>query len=127
MKCAPAGRSCRSEKRERFVARLWRDAVRCQCPGQRPAAGRLFRRGGAKARKKPKNVANWIINDLLSALAAAGKTDRRIARSPPHALDELVNLIDERNDQQQAGKEVFAEMFAQRAKRPRQIVEEKGT
>ena len=28
----------------------------------------------AKGAKRPKNVANWIINDLLSALAAAGKT-----------------------------------------------------
>jgi len=28
----------------------------------------------AKGAKKPKNVANWILNDLQSALSGAGKT-----------------------------------------------------
>ncbi|HEV3410028.1 MAG TPA: Asp-tRNA(Asn)/Glu-tRNA(Gln) amidotransferase subunit GatB, partial [Chthoniobacterales bacterium] len=47
----------------------------------------------AKGARKPKSVANWILNDLQSALASAGRTitDCPI---PPDALDELVNLID---------------------------------
>jgi aspartyl-tRNA(Asn)/glutamyl-tRNA(Gln) amidotransferase subunit B len=34
--------------------------------------------------KKPKNVANWIINDLLSALSAAGRTITDCPISPKH-------------------------------------------
>src|SRR5437868_7239788 len=47
----------------------------------------------AKGARRPKTVANWILNDLQNALSTAGKTidDCPI---PPQALDELVNLID---------------------------------
>src|SRR3982075_319937 len=65
----------------------------------------------AKGAKKPKNVANWILNDLQSALSSASKTvtDCPI---PPEALDQLVNLIDSGKISGKQGKEVFAEMFA---------------
>ena len=78
----------------------------------------------AKGAKKPKNVANWVINDLLSALTAADKT---IADCPisAHALDELVNLIDAGTISSKQGKEVFAEMFATGQRRDA-IVEESG-
>ena len=78
----------------------------------------------AKGAKKPKNVANWIINDLLSALTAAEKT---ISNCPisAHALDELVNLIDDGKISSKQGKEVFAEMFAS-GKPAAQIVKERG-
>src|SRR6266478_2875995 len=78
----------------------------------------------AKGAKKPKNVANWILNDLQSALSSAGKTigDCPI---PPQALDELVNLIDTGKISGKQGKEVFAEMFAS-GKRAADIVKEKG-
>jgi len=46
-------------------------------------------RTAAKGAKKPKNVANWILNDLQSALSAAGKTINDCP-IPPEALDELV-------------------------------------
>src|SRR5205823_7072600 len=36
----------------------------------------------AKGAKKPKNVANWILNDLQNALTAAGKTIRDCPISP---------------------------------------------
>ena len=55
-------------------ARVRRDAVRCECAGERARAGRVISTRRRKGAKKPKNVANWMINDLLSALAAAGKT-----------------------------------------------------
>src|SRR4249919_3074674 len=47
----------------------------------------------AKGAKKPKNVANWILNDLQNTLGAAGKGMNECP-IPPEALDEFVNLID---------------------------------
>jgi aspartyl-tRNA(Asn)/glutamyl-tRNA(Gln) amidotransferase subunit B len=78
----------------------------------------------AKGAKKPKNVANWILNDLQSALSASSLqiSDCPI---PPAALDELVNLIDSGAISGRQGKEVFAEMFASQ-KPASVIVEERG-
>ena len=78
----------------------------------------------AKGAQKPKNVANWILNDLQNALGAAGKAidDCPI---PPAALDELVNLIDSGKISGKQAKEVFAEMFAS-GKTAAAIVKEKG-
>src|SRR5881227_3993429 len=78
----------------------------------------------AKGAKKPKNVANWILNDLQSALSSAGKTINDCP-VPPQALDELVNLIDSGKISGKQGKEVFAEMFAS-GKGANDIVKEKG-
>src|SRR6266404_228062 len=78
----------------------------------------------AKNSKKAKNVANWILNDLQSALGGAGKTINDCP-IPPEALDELVNLIDSGQISGKQGKEVFAEMFAS-GKRAAAIVKEKG-
>ena len=78
----------------------------------------------ARGAKKPKNVANWIINDLLSAMSAnsVNISDCPIA---PSSLDELVNLIDAGSINSKQGKEVFAEMFST-GKSAAVIVEEKG-
>ena len=78
----------------------------------------------AKGARKPKNVANWILNDLQNALAQKG---RAIADCPipPAALDELVNLIDSGKISGKQAKEVFAEMFAS-GKSAAAIVKEKG-
>jgi aspartyl-tRNA(Asn)/glutamyl-tRNA(Gln) amidotransferase subunit B len=78
----------------------------------------------AKSSKKPKNVANWILNDLQSALSTAGKriNDCPI---PPQALDELVGLIDSGKISGKQGKEVFLEMFSS-GKGAATIVKEKG-
>src|SRR5712672_4097322 len=78
----------------------------------------------AKDAKKPKNVANWILNDLQNALSAAGKAINECP-IPPEALDELVNLIDNGKISGKQGKEVFAEMFAT-VKTAIAIVKEKG-
>jgi aspartyl-tRNA(Asn)/glutamyl-tRNA(Gln) amidotransferase subunit B len=78
----------------------------------------------ARGAKKPKNVANWILNDLQSALSNAGKTINDCP-IPPEALDELVNLIDSGKISGKQGKEVFAEMFAS-GKGAAAIVKEKG-
>lgn len=78
----------------------------------------------ARGAKKPKNIANWILNDLQSALSSASL---RISDCPipPQALDELVNLIDSGTINSKQGKEVFADMFAT-GKAAAAIVEEKG-
>jgi aspartyl-tRNA(Asn)/glutamyl-tRNA(Gln) amidotransferase subunit B len=78
----------------------------------------------AKGAKKPKNVANWILNDLQSALSDAGKTINDCP-IPPKALDELVNLIDAGKISGKQGKEVFSEMFAS-GKGAAAIVKAKG-
>ena len=78
----------------------------------------------ARGARKPKSVANWILNDLQSALSGASL---RIGDCPlaPEALDELVNLIDAGTISSKQGKEVFAEMFSG-GKPAAVIVEEKG-
>jgi aspartyl-tRNA(Asn)/glutamyl-tRNA(Gln) amidotransferase subunit B len=78
----------------------------------------------ARGAKKPKNVANWILNDLQSAIASASLSIRDCPVRP-EGLDELVNLIDSGTINSRQGKEVFAEMFAT-GKNAAVIVEEKG-
>ena len=78
----------------------------------------------AKGARKPKNVANWILNDLQSALSANERTINDCP-IPPAALDELVNLIESGKISGKQGKEVFAEMFAT-GKTATAIVQEKG-
>ena len=78
----------------------------------------------AQQAKKPKNIANWILNDLQNALSTTGKTINDCP-IPPEALDELVNLIDSGKISGKQGKEVFAEMFST-GKSAATIVKEKG-
>jgi aspartyl-tRNA(Asn)/glutamyl-tRNA(Gln) amidotransferase subunit B len=78
----------------------------------------------AKGARKPKSVANWILNDLQSALATAGRTLAECP-VPPEALEELVNLVEAGTISGKQAKEVFAEMFAS-GKTAAAIVKEKG-
>ena len=78
----------------------------------------------AQGARKPKSIANWILNDLQNVLGVAGRT---IADCPiaPKALDELVNLIEGGKISSKQAKEVFAEMFTS-GKSAAGIVKEKG-
>jgi aspartyl-tRNA(Asn)/glutamyl-tRNA(Gln) amidotransferase subunit B len=78
----------------------------------------------AKGAKKPKNVANWILNDLQNALGAASQqiSDCSIA---PENIKELIDLIDSGKLSGKQAKEVFVEMFAT-GKRAAEVVKEKG-
>ncbi len=78
----------------------------------------------AESAGKGKSIANWILNDLQSALAGAGRAidDCPIA---PEALNELVDLIESGKISGKQGKEVFAEMFAS-GQTAGAIVQEKG-
>ncbi len=83
-----------------------------------------FFESGAKTSQRPKQLANWVLNDLQSALAAS---DRSIAESPITAsqIDALTGLIDSGTINGKQGKEVFADMIGS-GKDPSVIVEEKG-
>lgn len=82
-----------------------------------------FEAAATKA-QKPKQIANWVLNDLQSALAQSG---RLIAECPirPATLNELVNLVASGKINGTQAKEVFAEMFAS-GKSAAAIVKEKG-
>ncbi len=112
-----------AEQRARFIAEYAvTDYDASVLASERPLAD--YFDAAAKGARKPKSVANWIINDLLSALAASEKT---VADCPisAHALDELVNLIDAGTINSSQGREVFGEMFAT-GRGAADIVEEKG-
>jgi len=111
------------EKRARFVADFGVSDYDAAVLANDLALASYFETA-AKGAKKPKNVANWILNDLQSALgnSSLSITDCPV---PPHALDELVNLIDSGAINSKQGKEVFAEMFTS-GKPAATIVEEKG-
>jgi aspartyl-tRNA(Asn)/glutamyl-tRNA(Gln) amidotransferase subunit B len=110
-------------KRERFVRQYQVSLYDAAVLANDLELARYFE-VAAKGAKKPKNVANWILNDLQNALSAAGKgiNDCPI---PPEALDELVNLIDSGKISGKQGKEVFAQMFAT-GRSSTAIVKEKG-
>src|ERR1700688_4324030 len=65
----------------------------------------------AKGAHKPKAIANYVLNDLLSALGAANQP---IGACPisPEQLNALVDLVDSSKISSKQGKDVFAEMFA---------------
>ena len=78
----------------------------------------------AKGAHKPKAIANYVLNDLLSALASSGKTITECP-IPAEELDRLAVLVEKGKISSQQAKEVFAEMFAT-GKPAAMIVEEKG-
>jgi aspartyl-tRNA(Asn)/glutamyl-tRNA(Gln) amidotransferase subunit B len=111
------------EKRARFVSEFGVSDYDASVLANDLALAAYFETA-ARGAKKPKNIANWILNDLQSAISSASVG---IAECPvaPHALDELVNLIDSGAINSKQGKEVFAEMFSS-GKPASVIVEEKG-
>src|SRR5215813_13712807 len=110
-------------KRARFIQRYQVSPYDAAVLANDLQLARYFE-AAAKGAKKPKNVANWILNDLQNALSAAGKGIHECP-IPPEALDEFVNLIDSGKISGKQGKEVFAEMFAS-GKSSAGIVKEKG-
>jgi aspartyl-tRNA(Asn)/glutamyl-tRNA(Gln) amidotransferase subunit B len=76
------------------------------------------------ATKNPKVAANWVMNELLGRLNAAGN---EIVDSPVSApnLAELIQKIDASEISGKIAKTVFEEMFAT-GKQPSAIIKEKG-
>ena len=112
-----------SAKRARFIAQYEVSAYDAGVLADDLDLATYFEKAAQGARK-PKQIANWILNDLQNALTNAGLT---ITHCPiaPDTLDELVNLIDAGKISGKQGKEVFSEMFAS-GKGAGAIVEEKG-
>jgi aspartyl-tRNA(Asn)/glutamyl-tRNA(Gln) amidotransferase subunit B len=112
-----------AEKRQRFVDQYGISEYDAAVLADDLALARYFETA-AKGSKKPKSIANLVINDLLSALGAASM---EIGDCPvePEAIDQLVTLIDTGKISSKQGKEVFAEMFAT-GKRANTVVRERG-
>jgi aspartyl-tRNA(Asn)/glutamyl-tRNA(Gln) amidotransferase subunit B len=110
-------------KRERFVTQYEVSAYDAAVLADDKALADYFE-AAAKDSPKPKSVANWIINDLLSALSAAS-LDLSECLIKAAYIGELTALIEGGSISGRQGKEVFAEMMAS-GKQPAVIVEEKG-
>jgi aspartyl-tRNA(Asn)/glutamyl-tRNA(Gln) amidotransferase subunit B len=74
--------------------------------------------------KKPKEIAKWIVTDLLKCLNYQGITIRE-SKVKPESFVELLKLIDEKRITERFAKEVIKEYVAS-GKSPKQIVEEMG-
>jgi len=111
------------EKRERFERQYQISSYDAGVLANDLELSRYFE-AAAKGARRPKAVANYVLNDLLSALSGAGKSlaDCAIA---PEQLTELAALVEDGKINSKQGKEVFAEMFAS-GKAPAQIVQAKG-
>jgi aspartyl-tRNA(Asn)/glutamyl-tRNA(Gln) amidotransferase subunit B len=111
------------EKRERFVSEYGISEYDAGVLVDDLALSDYFE-AAAKGARKPKAIANYVLNDLLSALGAA---NRSIIECPIPAkqLNELANLVDDGKISSKQAKDVFAEMFST-GKAPETIVEEKG-
>ncbi len=112
-----------AQKRARFMEQYGVSAYDAGVLANDLPLAAFFEAAAANARK-PKNVANWLLNELASALSSAGLTIEESPISPEH-FDELVNLIDDGVINGRQGKDVFAEMFTS-GKTAAVIVEEKG-
>ena len=110
-------------KRERFVADFGISEYDAAVLADDAALADFFEKA-TKDSAKPKSVANWIINDLLSALSIAS-LDLSACPIQPASIGELTALIEGGTISGRQGKEVFAEMMVS-GKAPAVIVEEKG-
>lgn len=107
-------------KRARFVAQYGVSPYDAAVLADDEELARYFETAAAGA-SKPKAVANWVLNDLISVVH--GPLAECLIT--PEALTELVELIDAGKISGKQGKEVFAEMFAS-GRAPAVIVKEKG-
>ncbi len=111
------------EKRARFVASCGLTEYDAGVlASEKPWAD--YFEAAASGAPKPKSIANWILNDLLSALRAA---DRPFSENPVSAahLRELADLVDSGQINGAQAKEVFTELFAH-GTAPAEIVKAKG-
>ncbi|MES2705932.1 MAG: Asp-tRNA(Asn)/Glu-tRNA(Gln) amidotransferase subunit GatB [Verrucomicrobiota bacterium] len=111
------------EKRARFVRDCGLTEYDAGVLAGEKALADYFETAAAGA-SRPKTIANWIINDLLSALNGAGLTLVENPVSPSH-LRELAALVDDGKINGAQAKEVFTELFATGAA-PADIVKAKG-
>ncbi len=111
------------EKRDRFVSQYGVTTYDASVLASEKALADYFE-AAAKGASDAKAVANLVINDLLSAVAAAGQGIAECSVPPGH-IAELVNIVKSGAISSKQAKEVFVELFAT-GKSPATIVEEKG-
>ena len=111
------------EKRDRFVRDYGITSYDASVLASQKALADYYD-AAAKVAKDAKTVANYVINDLLSALGTAEKSVEDCS-IPPAQLAELVNIVKSGVINSTQGKTVFGEMFST-GKSATQIVEEKG-
>ncbi len=112
-----------AQKRARYEGNFGVSAYDAAVLADNLELGGYFEQAAAGS-PRGKQIANWILNDLQSALSAAG---RSISECPvrPVQLDALVALVADGKINGKQAKEVFADMFAS-GRDPAAIVEEKG-
>jgi aspartyl-tRNA(Asn)/glutamyl-tRNA(Gln) amidotransferase subunit B len=111
------------DKRERFVSEYELSDYDAGVLADNQALSAYFETA-AKGARRPKAIANYVLNDLLSALAGSGKTVAE-CQVPAEQLNHLANMVDDGKISTKQAKEVFAEMFGT-GKAAAAIVEEKG-
>ena len=111
------------EKRERFVREFGITGYDASVLAADHELAAYFD-AAVKHARKPKSLANWVINDLLSALSSAGKG---IADCSVSAVEfaALLNMIDDGAISGTQAKTVFAVMF-ETGQSAAKIVEERG-
>lgn len=111
------------QKRERFVKQFGLTSYDASILTQDKALAEYFEKGAIRA-CSPKQLANWIISELLRELNARNLAfeENRVA---VEALVELINLINDGTISGKIAKEVFSDMF-ESGKFPAEIVKEKG-
>jgi aspartyl-tRNA(Asn)/glutamyl-tRNA(Gln) amidotransferase subunit B len=113
-----------AQKRQRFVTQYGVSEYDAGVLASDLALSQYFEAAAAGA-AKPKQVANWVLNDLLSALKNASLSITECP-VPAQALNGLVTLIDQGKISSTQAKEVFAGMFVAPGKTAAQVAEEKG-
>ena len=74
----------------------------------------------------PKQVANWIANDLLAHLGSSSARSLDELGLKPHDLAELVELVDRGRTSRPAAREILAAMVAGRPGRPAELMHAMG-
>lgn len=112
------------QKSERFVKDYGVTDYDAGVMAAEPALANYFETAAAGA-KTPKKVANWVINNLLSALKEA---DLDIGECPLAAekLGDLIGLIDDGQINSNQAKDVFGKMFEEPEKEPAEVAKELG-
>jgi aspartyl-tRNA(Asn)/glutamyl-tRNA(Gln) amidotransferase subunit B len=111
------------EKRERFIRQYGISDYDAGVLANDLALSRYFE-AAAKEAKKPKAIANYVLNDLLSALSTAAKSVEECPIPPSH-LQALANLVEEGKINSKQAKDVFTEMFSS-GNAPADIVQARG-
>ncbi len=116
------------DKQRRFLDEhgLPFSATSAICPDKKLAD---FYEEVAQKSGQPKKAANWVANDLLRELSAAGDENGPLpladSKVTPDHLAELIGLVEDGSISSNIAKEIFPEVFAA-GKAPAVIVEEKG-